>query len=151
MQISDIEVTFKKAVAVRYDGRVHVTEVGREFAVMDPRSASERQMTRMYFDFKLVWLNVDQFEPELFERYLVNDFRNDYDPRKTPPNVVRVYVDLVYSRIALATPISVGEGNVKFFQKVAHVLQQMRTVNKPLKQYRLRLGNLLQVQTSEQV
>ena len=115
MQISDIEVAFKKAMAVRYDGRVHVTEVGQELAVTDSRSASERQVTKLYFDFKLVWLNVDQFEPELFEHYLVNDFRNDYDPHKTPPNVVRVYVDLVYSRIALATPISVGEENVKLF------------------------------------
>lgn len=54
-----------------------------------------------------------------------------------------MYVDLVYSRIALVTPISVNEENIKFFQKISHVLQQMQTVNKPLKQYRLRLGNLL--------
>lgn len=105
----------------------------------------------MYFDFKLVWLNVDQFEQHLFSSYLVDDFRSDYDPHSTPPNIVRVYVDLTYSRIALVTPVIINESNMKFFQKVSHVLQQMQAVNKPLKQYRLRLGNLLQVQTPEQV
>ena len=115
VQIADIEVMFKKPMTIRYDGSVHVTEVGHEFVPENARHAQERSVQRLYFDFKLVWLNVDQFEPELFARHLESDFRADYDLRKTPPNVVRAYVDLTYSRVALVTPISIDESNTRFF------------------------------------